>query len=247
MITSYPDPIQTPYELLVAQGLVTGVSSLFKFGFNSDIDTAEETVWDGGGIYTYPSSALAMTIVSSNANDAAAGTGARTVTVIGLDTNYIEVTQVVTLNGTTPVSIPTSLIRVYRAFVTTAGSGGTAAGTLTIANGGTTYAQITLGANQTLMTVYTVPAGYTLYLTSGFITTGSASANQYIVARLIQRPFGGVFRDISRLTAPSGQVSFDGFAAPLKFLEKTDIEIRAYGSSNNNEVSGVFSAFVIKN
>jgi hypothetical protein len=97
------------------------------------------------------------------------------------------------------------------------------------------------------MTVYTVPAGYTLYLTSGFITTGSASANQYILARLIQRPFGGVFRDISRLTAPSGQVSFDGFAAPLKFLEKTDLEIRAYGSSNNNEVSGVFSGFLIKN
>ena len=56
-----------------------------------------------------------------------------------------------------------------------------------------------------------------------------------------------MFRDVSKLTAPSGQVSFDGFAAPLKFLEKTDMEIRASGSSNNNEVSGVFSAFVIKN
>ena len=239
--------MQEPYDLQVAKGLVPGTTGLFKFGFNSDIDTAEETVWDAGGIYAYPGSALAMTIVSSSANDTSAGTGARTVTVVGLDASYIETTQTIALNGTTPVSIPTPLIRVYRAFVVTAGSGNTAAGTLTIANGGTTYARITLGENQTLMAVYTVPAGYTLYLTSGSVTTGSASGSQYLVTRLIQRPFGGVFRNISVITLQSGQVSFDGFAAPLVFQEKTDIEIRALGSANNNEVSGVFSGYIVQN
>ena len=245
-VTTEVNDMQEPYDLQVAKGLVPGTTGLFKFGFNADIDQTEETVWDAGGLYTYPASALAMTIVSSNANDTSAGTGARTVRVIGLDANYAEVTQTVSLNGTTTVSIPTSLIRVYRAFVVTAGSGNTAAGTITIANGGTTYAQITVGENQTLMAVYTVPAGVTLYLTSADVSTGSASGTQYIVSRLIQRPFGGVFRDVSKVSLQSGQVSFDGFAAPLVFPAKTDIEIRAVGSANNNEVSGVFSGYLVQ-
>ena len=143
-VTTEVNDMQEPYDLQVAKGLVPGTTGLFKFGFNADIDQTEETVWDAGGLYTYPASALAMTIVSSNANDTSAGTGARTVRVIGLDANYAEVTQTVSLNGTTTVSIPTSLIRVYRAFVVTAGSGNTAAGTITIANGGTTYAQVAI-------------------------------------------------------------------------------------------------------
>jgi len=245
-VTTEVNDMQEPYDLQVAKGLVPGTTGLFKFGFNADIDQTEETVWDAGGLYTYPASALAMTIVSSNANDTAAGTGARTVRVIGLNANYEEVSQTVSLNGTTTVSIPTSLIRVYRAFVVTAGSGNTAAGTITIANGGTTYAQITVGENQTLMAVYTVPAGVTLYLTSADVSTGSASGTQYIVSRLIQRPFGGVFRDVSKVSLQSGQVSFDGFAAPLVFPAKTDIEIRAVGSANNNEVSGVFSGYLVQ-
>lgn len=239
--------VSEPFGLLVAKGDVPGTTGLFKFGFNADVDAAEETIWDGGGLYSYPASALAMTIVSSSASDAAAGTGARTVTVVGLNASYVEIAQTITLNGTTAVNIPTALLRVYRAFVVTAGSGNTAAGTLTIANAGTTYAQITLGDNQTLMAVYTVPAGYTLYLTSSNISAGTANANQYLTARLVQRPFGGVFRDISKLTLHDGTASFDGFIVPLRFPEKTDIEIRAIGSGTNNSVGGVFSGYLVAN
>jgi hypothetical protein len=38
-----------PYTLRVAQGQITGATSLFKFGFNGDVDTSEETVWSEGG------------------------------------------------------------------------------------------------------------------------------------------------------------------------------------------------------
>ena len=43
-----------PYSLRVAEGQVTGATSLFKFGFNADVDTTEETVWSGGGDLVYP-------------------------------------------------------------------------------------------------------------------------------------------------------------------------------------------------
>ena len=37
--------IQEPYELQVAKGQIAGASSLYKFGYNPDINGTEETVW----------------------------------------------------------------------------------------------------------------------------------------------------------------------------------------------------------
>ncbi len=84
-----------PFNLQVARGQITYHSSLFKFGFNSIISNTEETIWDAGGIYTYPSSALAMTVTSAGG----ATDEGITVVVQGLDTNYLEVSQEVTLNS----------------------------------------------------------------------------------------------------------------------------------------------------
>lgn len=38
--------------------------AIYKFGFNSAISTDEETVWDGGGIYSYISTAGSVSVVS---------------------------------------------------------------------------------------------------------------------------------------------------------------------------------------
>ena len=55
---------QVPYNLRVSQGAVAGASSLSKFGYNSDVDTGEETIWTQGGLYAYPSSAAVVYISS---------------------------------------------------------------------------------------------------------------------------------------------------------------------------------------
>ena len=107
-----------------------------KFGRTPDMDAADsnEDVWDGTGAYPHIAAAAAMTISSSSTDDdgAPVGTGALTVRVIGLDTNWLEVSQDVTLNGQTGVALPTSLIRVYRAYVLTVGTGGVNAGDICI-------------------------------------------------------------------------------------------------------------------
>jgi hypothetical protein len=48
-------------------GKVVDARPVFVFGFNPDVQNAEETVWDHGGVYTYPTSAIPMTISSSSA------------------------------------------------------------------------------------------------------------------------------------------------------------------------------------
>ena len=71
-----------PFELQVARGQITGHKTIFKFGYNNDVGNTKETIWEQGGLYSYPPSATIMTISSSSANDTAAGTGARTVEVL---------------------------------------------------------------------------------------------------------------------------------------------------------------------
>ena len=97
--------VQEPYELQVAKGQIVGASSVNKFGANSNVGTTEETIWTNGGNITWPAAAFTAYIVSSDAADTSAGTGARTVTVSGLDADYKDKTVSVTLNGTSTVAI----------------------------------------------------------------------------------------------------------------------------------------------
>jgi hypothetical protein len=243
-----------PFELQVARGQVDGHNTLFQFGINGDVGTSVETVWAQGGTYAYPASATVMKISSSSADDAAAGTGARTISIAGLDANYNEISETVILNGQTAVNTVNSYLRISRMFVVTAGSGATAVGTIyagtgTVTSGvpATVYGMIAIGANQTQMAFWTVPAGYTLYLMGTFFTSANSTANASTNFQLIQRPLGGVFRIQSSARTPgNGDLVLD-LHTPLAFAEKTDIEIRAIASAGTSNVSAEFEGIYIKN
>jgi hypothetical protein len=243
-----------PFELQVARGQVDGHETLFKFGINGDVGTSVETVWAQGGTYVYPASATVMKISSSSADDASGGTGARTIAIFGLDANYNEISESVLLDGQTAVNTGNSYLRISRMYVTTAGSGATAAGTIYAGTGSVTsgvpatvYGMITLTANQTQMAFWTVPAGYTLYLMGVFFTSANSTANASTNFQLIQRPLGGVFRiQSSARTAGNGDFVLD-LHTPLAFTEKTDIEIRAIASAGTSNVSAEFEGIYIKN
>lgn len=243
-----------PFDLQVARGQITGHKTLFKFGNNSDINGALETIWSAGGLYVYPTSAIQMKVSSSSTDDTALGTGARTVVVAGLDANYNEISETVTLTGQTAVLTTNTFIRVFRAFVVTAGSGGTAAGIIYIGDGivtagvpATVYAEIPLGDNQTLMAIWTVPAGYTLFVYRGTFSAASNNAAQYILGKFMFRPFGGVFRNAADVTANSNVIPYD-FELPLAIPEKSDIEARAIALAGTNfYTTASFEGIYIKN
>jgi hypothetical protein len=243
-----------PFDLQVARGQITGHKTIFKFGNNSDINGALETIWSRGGLYVYPTSAIQMKVSSSSANDTALGTGARTVSVQGLDQNYNEVAETITLNGQTEVLTTNTFIRVFRAFVITAGSGGTAAGTIYVGTGtvtagvpATVYAEIALGDNQTTMATWTVPAGYTFFVYRGTFSASSNNVSQYILGRFMFRPFGGVFRNAADVTVNTGAIQYD-FELPLALPEKSDIEAQAIALSGSNfYVTASFEGMYILN
>lgn len=231
------------FGLQVARGQIPYHKSNFKFGFNSDIDDALETVWSKGGLYAYLSGATALYISSSSTNDTVAGTGARTVKVSGLDSDYDEVSVTVNMNGQSGVSLGT-FIRVNRIEVLTAGSGGVNAGNLhvgseaspTVGVPATSYAYVAAGDNQTLMALWTVPRNYTAYVTQTDITVATTQNNKYCTVSLVARPFGGVFNLKDRFVkAESSHHQVYNF--PLKFEEKTDIEFRAIGDSAGADIA----------
>ena len=231
------------FGLQVARGQIPYHKSNFKFGFNADVDDALETVWSKGGLYAYLSSATALYISSSSTNDTVAGTGARTVKVSGLDSDYDEVSVTVNMNGQSGVSLGT-FTRVNRIEVLTAGSGGANAGNLhvgseaspTVGVPATTYAYVTAGDNQTLMALWTVPRNYTAYVTQTDITVATTQNNKYCTVSLVARPFGGVFNVKDRFVKAESSVN-QTYNFPLKFEEKTDIEFRAIGDSAGADIA----------
>ena len=247
-ITSYPKVMTMgggvgdyPYFMQVARGLVDGHKRLFKFGFNGDIDDAVEDIWDVGGEYTYQSSALAMTATSGGG---ATDNGVE-VTVQGLDANYDEISETVTLAGSGTATTSETYLRVYRAFV--AGSQ-EPTGDIDIANGGTTYARIQDDEHQTLMALWTVPAGYTAYLLQTDITAFTEQNNKFAVVWVQTRELDGVFRTQDKFAIVEN-THHQQYQVPLPIPEKTDIRVRAIGSSSspNIELSACLDIVYIEN
>jgi hypothetical protein len=232
-----------PFELQVARGQIAYHYPLFKFGFNGDVDDSLETVWAEGGLYSYLSAATVLKVSSSSTADAAAGTGARTVLLSGLDGDYNEITETVTLNGQTEVNTTKSFLRIYRMAVKSAGTGGQNAGVIYAGTGTVTtgvpankYATIAIGDNQTLMALWTVPAGYTAYLNQVDVTVATTQNNKYCTTILVARPFGEVFQVKDKFVKAEGS-HHQGYEYPLEFAEKTDIEVRAIGDSAGADIA----------
>jgi hypothetical protein len=234
------DRASEPFELQVARGNIDGHKSLFKFGINPDNNGTLETVWSHSTLYVYPTAATVMKVSSTNAADTAAGTGARTILVSGLDANYDEIEETVTLNGQTAVLTTKLFLRVFRSYVLTAGTGGTAAGDIYVGDGvvtagvpATVYAVITIGDNQTNMAMWTVPAGYTFYLSRGTFSAASNNSAQFVLGKFMFRRQGSVFRNAADITVNSNVFGYD-FEVPLAIPEKTDIEARVIALAGTN-------------
>lgn len=226
-----------PFALQVSRGQVTAHYPIFKFGFVRGVDDSLETVWDGGGLYSYIPTATVLKVSSTSTADTSAGTGARTVRLYGLDADYKEIEEVVTLNGQTAVNTTNTFIRIFRACVTSAGSGGENAGTIYAGTGTVTsgvpansYLQITPSNNQTMMSVWTVPAGHTLYVMQSDVTVATTQTSKYATISLVARPDGEVFQVRERFLVDVASVNTH-YDYPLKFEEKTDIEFRIIGNS----------------
>jgi hypothetical protein len=233
-----------PFDLQVARGQIMGHDHLDLFGYSAVVgSTAMGPLWEGltssGGNYPFPASAAQIVVVSSSASDTAV-----TMLISGLDANFAPITESVALNGTTNVTTVKSFLRINNV-TTTAGN---AVGNVTFTSGSTVIAKVNAGLGQTQMSVYTVPAGYTFYLTyyqADGNTTTTSGAYMNTRLRTTLNPSGVVLISgqstyLTSLIIPHG--------VPVEIVEKTDFEFQFQGSGGAGARQNVYvGGYLIKN
>jgi hypothetical protein len=235
------------WGIQVSNGDIDGVSYIEKFGRSSDIPNGDTvTLWGGNVLYDYLTIATVVTVSSNEADDSVGGAGANSVEIQGLDAAYNVVLEVVNLGATST----TEFLRVFRVRVKTSGSHGTNWGDVTVTGGGKTLAIIdggpnnTPGVGQTFMCVYTVPAGKTAYLTQWAVSSGKQNADT--LATFVTRPFNDGSWNTKDIVEIQANSYIKDYKVPLKFDEKTDIEVRAYSGSGSTAAS-TFNLILIDN
>lgn len=219
-------------------GLRPGFRRIVALGHNPSIDTTStpEDIWTGGGIYPWMIAATSLEALSASADDAAAGTGARTIIVNGLDINYAEISEVVTMNGVTPVPLVTQFFRINGVFTTTCGSGQVNAGDITLrdSGGGTTRAIMPLGKGILRQSIYTVPAGHFLQVTDHlYVINRSGGVSRYATVSTWQRSLAGVVRMPLEVSFGERQPYLQNGVPGIPYPEKTDVLMRCTNVTSN--------------
>ena len=240
--------ISAPWYLQVARGKVEGVTDVRIFGYQEDVSTTIIPIWENPTAYVYPAVAETMTLYSSNASD----TNVR-VLIQGLDTNFEVVSEALVLtNGTTGVTTANQYLRINNIINIQGPTYAFPLGILYLSNAAktTTYAQVNLldgvSIGKTQASIYTVPAGFTFYLTRVNAYSSENGGVAYSIYSVYSKnnTSGAEF---NVLTSPF-VAQYDAYlVTPFPYTEKTDIQWQAKMKSGTHEIGMVLEGVLISN
>lgn len=232
---------------MIASGDTPGFDFTHKYGRLpvTAVDTWED-VWSQGGTYTFQAAAVTLGVSSGDVDDADGDTGARTVEIQGLDADYVEQSETVTLAGQTKVESANEYLRVNRVKVLTAGSSGANEGKVYVYDTSDSVvdgvpqtatkvmAVIAVGYGQTQMATYTIPASRRGFLVMRYVGM-RVRTNQYVDVEMLVRPFGGAWlhKSLTPLASGGQMSSVRGFPVPMEddLAAKADMRFRAMASA----------------
>jgi len=233
------------YFLEVQRGNYAGKSTVHKFGGSASVVATLIPVTITG-TYNTPTAAVALEFISSSGNDSSGGSGARQITVQGIQSaaTWVESTQTFSTNGVTPVAIG-SWLRIYRWYVSQSGTYATAlvgshAGTLTIrvAGGGATWTQIPVtpfSVSQSQMAVYTIAKGKTGFFRSADVYVDSGKTLNVLAfqrpnADVVAAPFSAM-RLINQWVGVKGEMHYSPRYPNGPFVGPCDFGFMAKGTA----------------
>ena len=224
-----------PFDLQVARGQITMHNTVNIYGYQPTVAQTFIPLWENATAYTYPVAATNMNIVGTDSDTA-------TINISGLDANYAAISESITLNGTTPVQTAKSYLRINGMQVTSGNPAGVVA--LKDLTNTTTYAQINAGVGRTQASIYTVPAGYTFYLSRVDVNT-SLNGNNHATYRNRTSSATGV---ITLTQQAPFAINYNAQRVmPRPFVEKTDIQLQCNVDSSTGAVSVSAEGYLIKN
>ena len=219
----------------ISAGLVDGYGHINKFGA-TDGDVTAGTIWDGNSnatVYPYPADSVVAVASTQNSGEA--------VLVEGLDANFESVSETINIGSTGSIVFS----RIFRARMVDTNNDKDVSLTM----GGTVAAKILEDQAQTLMCVYTIPAGKTGYLMNMQMGSDKASTNastQYSL-RARDTDDGNVFQIKGINHAAGGQNVVHEYPIPLKFEEKTDIRIDVVAPGSGQTFAATLDIILVDN
>lgn len=216
----------------IAKGGMHGAKPIRLRGRNAAISTSAETVWQQGAAYpALLSAAATFEAVSSSANDTSAGTGARTVVVEGLDSNFDYQSETITLSGASAVDTSNTYLAINRAYVATVGSGKVNAGNIDIQVDGGGNIHRSIEANQGLLShdydyAHTVARRHLLFIYDFLLSLKGGSDGAQVYLRT--EDSNGLVNEIPVCYLEPGTDSPVYLPRPLPLVvqEKTLVELR---------------------
>jgi len=241
----------------IAQNKIAGVVGDGKFGRNSDIKTTEEDIWSGGGVWVAPTQARIHQISSTSLNDTAAGTGARTIIVRGLQSwSLKQVSEVITMNGTANVPTVNEYVIINHMIVLSKGSASVNVGVITaIADtDGTVTAQINPDEGVDQMNVFGIPDIQTAYFKNYYVSFNKTSPSFGFVNVRGLINFEPEVERTNFINGHSNNLTSDGssrfyhiFDPPIRLSGPFIFKIAASGNSQQSDVSAGFGLLLIDN
>ncbi len=244
----------TDFLIEVQKGNVPKHSIVHKFGRN---DAVPNNTWQHVNLLQTATwqlqAATLVRVKAGNVNDATGGSGAREITIVGLDNAFAPATEAVATAGTSASSnTSTSFCRINRAYVSASGTYATAnTADVIIENsaGSLDLIQIEATEGQSQFGAYTIPLGKTGYLLSAILNADGGKAADF-------RMF--TMNDIDDISAPMSspriKLNFDGILGHQAFMPrsphpghpaKSDIWWEARGGGAQTEVSVDFEILLI--
>jgi hypothetical protein len=232
--------------------LPPGFGEIHKFGAVPAMSqNTEGTIWDEDDtIYPWSTidsnGVLTVTVVEPN-NEATTSTAHNgdTVEIQGLDGDYALQTETVTISGSSGTT-SNNFKRVFRAKFTNGGSFEPNTKRILIKSSGTTVAKILENIGQTLMSLYTIPAGKTGYLMRLDVTAQGTATGSF---KLMVRPSGtGSFqtKHIAEVNGVGGPYQLE-YPIPQALTEKSDLDARMITFSNNGRYTCTFDILLVDN
>jgi hypothetical protein len=224
--------------LNIARGLVKGVSGLSISGYSSAVGGTFVPLWEINGAYTYFPSAQVVLVWSDSASDTNVS-----ILISGLDANYDIITETVVLtNGTTGVLSTKQFLRINN--LSTVGSVN-AIGTIRAGSSDKTItlAGIVDGNGRSQMSIFTVPNGYTFYLSQVNLYTNS-NGSQYVNYRSYTQQPSGLTTKVLQfpLTTQYNSIKI----VPRPYASKTDIQWQC-NSTGTSQVGIQIEGYLIQN
>ena len=210
----------------VSFGLIPGYRTDTIQARSYGLTTTEKTAWQEAGDYVFPTTASTLTVVSDSTQDSATGTGASSILITGLNSSWAEISEVRTLNGTTPVVTTQAFLRVNRTVVITKGSGAaygaTNVGIIRVSHGANVLDRIDAGTGLSSVGVYSCAAGKSCKFQN---SSTSMESNKDVITgiRSISGTTGVRIKPSELIVSTLSESTKD---LALAFGEKTDIEIR---------------------